>query len=85
MPFELGLAYFLTWLYDNDWYSPMQDHVKSYEAYGVIGFISCLVFVYLMHFIFKNIVHRLFVAVVIEGFRRIHAINSFVFNERLIK
>ncbi len=84
IPMDLGLAHFISWLYDNTWFELIYQFIDNFDTYKWFPRYLSILFIFLSHAFFKNMVHRLFISVVMEGYRKTHAMSDFIFNEEVI-
>ena len=61
------IAYFLAWIYDNTWFESMNSALKIIQSRpaAIVGIVT--VYFYVLQFSMRNVLHRMFVSVVIEG------------------
>jgi hypothetical protein len=74
-------GYLMIWIYDNSWIRSLDVFVRTYNLKSQSIGIVTLVIIYIVHFIYKNIIHRMFISVVVDGYQRVQEMNSFVFGK----
>ena len=77
-------GYLLIWIYDNSWIRYFDWFVRVYNLKDSSVGLGVLVVLYIAHFIYKNIIHRMFISVVVDGYQRVQEMNNFVFGKESI-
>jgi hypothetical protein len=67
MTLKESTAYFLSWMYDNIGLEQLSAALLTISHRHPVSIACTAAYLYIMQFFFKNVVHRLFVSVVIEG------------------
>lgn len=64
---QAATAYFLAWIYDTAWLEQLSEALKTVSHRHSASIAFTMLYFYIMQFFFKNVIHRLFVSVIIEG------------------
>ena len=78
-------GYLLVWIYDNSWIRSFDLFVRAQKLQSSSVGILVLVLLYIAHFVYKNIIHRMFISVVVDGYQRVQEGNSFVFGKEAVE
>jgi hypothetical protein len=79
-----ALAYLLTWVYDNNWFIGMLEFSRKLSSRQAALRVIMVILVYAIQFFYKNVIHKLFISVVVDGFNKSQALSDFVFNQDVI-
>ena len=67
MTLKESTAFFLAWVYDNEWQQQLTTALTAIRHRNSVSIACTAAYFYIMQFFFKNVVHQLFVSVVIDG------------------
>lgn len=77
-------GYLMIWIYDNGWIRSFDLFAHTQQLYKSSLGVVVLVVLYVAHFVYKNIIHRMFISVVVDGYQRVQERNSFVFGKEAV-
>lgn len=61
------LTFVLAWLYDTDWLRMLMKALKVIQGQKAMWIALVTLYFYVLQFFLKNVLHRMFLSVIIEG------------------